>query len=107
MVLLRALLWQAARHVAGNPALRRKAIDVAGRARPTAEVALREARQAAAEAPPLDDPSGFLRNLAARRTRIRAAATRPVSPHDENFEAEDLDPSQWRDVDPDEPPKPK
>ena len=105
MVLLKTLLWHAAKHVAGNPVLRRKAMDAAGRAKPTAEVALREAKRAAEEAPPLNDPSAFLRNLASRRERIKAAATRPPSPLDEDFEAEDLDASQWREVDKEEPPE--
>lgn len=66
---------------------------------------MREARRAAAESPPLDDPGAFARNLAGRASRVKAAATRPVSPLDEEFEAEDLNPDDWRHVDPKDPKK--
>ncbi|MEM1399633.1 MAG: hypothetical protein AAGF58_07115 [Pseudomonadota bacterium] len=102
MVILRTLLWQAAKHVALNPALRRTAVDVASRAKPTAQAALRETKRAAAEAPPLDDPQAFLRNLAGRAEKVKSVANRPVSEYDEDGDAEDLDPSEWKRVEGDE-----
>lgn len=107
MVLLRSLLWTAAKHVATNPALRRKAAEGVGRAKPAAKAAIREAKRAAAESPPLDDPGAFIRNLAGRTEKVTAAARRPVSKLDEDVEAEDLDPSEWRRVDDEPDDKPK
>ncbi len=102
MVLLKTLLWGAAKHVATNPALRRKAMEGAERAKPAAQAAMREAKRAAQETPPLQDPAAFIRNLAGRADKVGAAVRRPVSKLDEDVDAEDLDPTEWRRVD-DEP----
>ena len=107
MVLLRSLLWTAAKHVVLNPTVRRKAMEGAERAKPTAKAAIREAKRAAAETPPLSDPGAFIRNLAGRADKVGAAARRPVSPLDREGEAEDLDADEWRRVDDEPDDKPK
>ena len=73
-MVVRRLLWEAARRVAQNPGIQQKAADVAAeaylRARPKLENAGRHlsdsAREAAAEHDPLKDPLGFAKSLKKR-----------------------------------------
>lgn len=69
MVLLRSLLWKAARHLANDPRTRELAADAFAKAKPKIEETARQIRDAAREASPLDDPTEFARNVKNRLSR--------------------------------------
>lgn len=68
-MLLRSLLWKAARHLANDPRIREIAIDTFSKAKPKVEETARQIREAAREASPLDDPGEFARRVKSRLRR--------------------------------------
>lgn len=68
-MLLKTLLWKAARHLANDPRVREIAADTYVKAKPKIEETARQIRDAARDASPLDDPAEFARNVKNRLTR--------------------------------------
>lgn len=68
-MLLKTLLWKAARHLANDPRVQEIAADTYAKAKPKIEETARQIRDAAREASPLDDPTEFARNVKNRLTR--------------------------------------
>lgn len=74
-MLLRRLIFLAAKHAATDPRVRSLAVDAARKARPHVERTAREARAAMREVSPTKDPRGF-----AQRLRDRLSDVTPPPP---------------------------
>lgn len=64
--MLRHLLWTAAKHVARDPHVQRKAAEAVRRIRPRLDAAAREIHEIARETPPHRAPGIFARKLRER-----------------------------------------
>ncbi|MEO3432264.1 hypothetical protein [Inquilinus sp. CAU 1745] len=63
MPVFRTLIWSAARRLAADPRVQKKALEMAEQARPRVEQAARDVRRIAGETSPVNDPGGFARKV--------------------------------------------